>query len=150
MRASSKIALALLASAALASAAAAQDGGRPFTVTLTGQAELTGGATQADTNGSGTARVTINPGQQRVCWDIDVANLDPLTAAHIHRGGTTQTGAPVVAFFNPGQPVVLDGCTTARVDRALLMELIQNPQRFYVNVHTAVYPGGAIRGQLGK
>jgi len=36
------------------------------------------------------------------------------------------------------------------VDRRLLMDIIQHPQDYYVNVHTADFPGGAIRGQLHK
>jgi hypothetical protein len=34
------------------------------------------------------------------------------------------------------------------VDPALLDQLAQHPKRFYVNVHTGEFPGGAIRGQL--
>jgi hypothetical protein len=148
------LALSFLASATLiASAVAAQpvaEGGRKFTTTLTGQAELTGGAATADLDGSGTARVTVNPGQQRVCWDITVANLDTLTAAHIHRASATATGGIVVTFFHFGDPVDLEGCTTTPLSRALLKEIMQTPQNFYVNVHTSVYPSGAIRGQLAK
>lgn len=148
------LALSFLASATLiASAVAAQpvaEGGRKFTTSLTGQAELAGGAATADPDGSGTAHVTVNHGQQRVCWDITVANLDTLTAAHIHRGAATATGGIVVTFFHFGSPIDLEGCTTSPLNRALLKELIQHPERFYVNIHTTVYPGGAIRGQLSK
>jgi hypothetical protein len=41
-------------------------GGLPFTVELTGAAEVTGG----DPDGSGTATVTVNPGTGEVCWTI--------------------------------------------------------------------------------
>jgi hypothetical protein len=29
------------------------------------------------------------------------------------------------------------------------MELIRNPEDYYINVHNAEFPGGALRGQLG-
>ena len=36
------------------------------------------------------------------------------------------------------------------VPRALSLELLEHPQRFYVNVTNEQYPEGAIRGQLHK
>lgn len=39
------------------------------------------------------------------------------------------------------------GCR-AGVDRALLEDILQNPNDYYVNVHNATYQPGAVRGQL--
>jgi hypothetical protein len=36
------------------------------------------------------------------------------------------------------------------VPRALSLELLEHPQRFYVNFTNEQYPEGAIRGQLHK
>jgi hypothetical protein len=39
------------------------------------------------------------------------------------------------------------GCTT--VDRELAVAILENPENYYVNVHTVpLYETGAIRGQL--
>ena len=152
------VALSFLASAALmATAALAQppdQGGRKFTTTLSGAQEVnathpTGGA--GDPDGTGTASITVNVGQQRVCWDITVNNIAAPTRGHIHNAPALINGWIVVGFFEP-TTVALNGCTptTQPVDRALLMDIIQHPQNYYVNVHNADFPGGAIRGQLAK
>jgi hypothetical protein len=59
---------------------------------------------------------------------------------------------PIVVGFFEATDVRLKGCTptTQPVDRRLLMDIIQHPQDYYVNVHNADFPGGAIRGQLKK
>jgi len=145
-----RIAAVLVASAGLVLASAAPavtaaDGGRPFTIELTGEAEVTaaGVPNQGDLDGTGTARLWVNPGQEQVCWSIVVAGVEPIMAAHIHVGAATTTG-PVVVPLNP----YTGGCTT--VDRDLALELIRNPEAYYVNVHNTPYPAGALRGQLER
>ncbi|MDP9221175.1 MAG: CHRD domain-containing protein [Actinomycetota bacterium] len=139
-------ALAALATAlALAPATpAAAQGGHPFTTTLTGAAEVDpqGVPNQGDPDGVGTATLTINPGLGIVCWTITVSGVDPITAAHIHVAPPTAPG-PVVVPLTP----YTGGCTN--VDRALALAIITHPAAYYVNVHNATYPAGALRGQLG-
>lgn len=155
MRAHFKATVGLLAIIPLiATTAIAQpvsEGGRKFSTELTGEAEVTaaGVPNQGDLDGTGTASVTVNVGQQRVCWDIDVDGIAPPTRGHIHKGAPTTTGGIVVGFFEP-DTVDLNGCTTAPVDRTLLRDIIQNPQDYYVNVHNPDFPAGALRGQLSK
>lgn len=127
------------------------DGGRKFSTELTGEAEVNaaGDPNKGDLDGTGSASITINVGQQRVCWDIDVDDIAPPTRGHIHKAPSTTTGPIVVGFFE-ADTVDLNGCTTTPVDRALLRDIIQNPQDYYVNVHNADFPAGALRGQLSK
>jgi hypothetical protein len=40
------------------------------------------------------------------------------------------------------------GCKTA--DAAVVKDIMGNPANYYVNVHNAAYPKGAVRGQLTK
>ena len=54
------------------------DGGRPFTVALTGAAERPG---PGDPDGSGTARLSLNPGQEEVCFTLTVENIRLLREA---------------------------------------------------------------------
>ena len=134
-------------------AAPVSQGGRKFATTLTGAAECNAAGTcnLGDPDGTGTAAITVNVGQQRVCWDITVNNIAAPTRAHIHKAPAGVAGPIVVGFFEAAN-VDLDGCTptTQPVDRALLRDILQHPQNYYVNVHTADFPAGAIRGQLSK
>jgi hypothetical protein len=125
--------------------ASAEAAGRPFTVELTGEAEVTsaGVPNQGDLDGSGTATVTVNPGQGEVCWSIEVADVAPIMMAHIHSAVATTTG-PIVVSLNPYE----GGCT--EVSRALALDIVRNPSSYYVNVHNMEFLAGALRGQLDR
>lgn len=129
----------------LAFATPAAAGGRPYTIQLSGANEVNGAGVpnQGDPDGSGTARLWINPGQGEVCWAIEVSGVDPITAAHIHIAPVTAPG-PVVVPLEPYS----GGCTD--VTREIALALITNPDGYYVNVHNMTYPAGALRGQLSS
>ena len=124
--------------------ALAEDGGRPLTTTLSGAAEVPG---PGDTDGTGTFSARLNPGQEEICYTLTVESIATATAAHIHRGAEGESGPPVVTLEAPADGST-DTCVSARRD--LVNEIIQDPAAFYVNVHNADFPSGAIRGQLGK
>ncbi|HEV2818426.1 MAG TPA: CHRD domain-containing protein [Allosphingosinicella sp.] len=136
--------LAALAIAATAASPQQGEGGRPYSVAMTGAAERPG---PGDPDGSGTATFRVNAGQGRVCYTLTVANIDPATAAHIHRAPSNAPG-PVVVGLTPPTSGSSEGC--ADVTRALAQELIRDPGAFYVNVHNAAFPAGAVRGQLSR
>jgi hypothetical protein len=143
-----RIAIALVASIGLLLAsvmsASAASGGVPFTVELTGEAEVTreGVPNQGDLDGSGTATVTINPGLGEVCWSIEVTGVETIRAAHIHKAPSTTTGG-IVVHLSPDT-----GCTA--VERDLALDIVLHPSSYYVNVHNDPYLAGALRGQLDR
>jgi hypothetical protein len=106
----------------------------------------------ADPDGSGRAGVDAR--DSRVCWSASWANIATPTRGHIHQGAAGTNGPIVVPFFEApnGLPATLDsvsGCTTG-LDPALVRSIRSNPSGFYVNLHNAEFPGGAIRGQLHR
>lgn len=119
-------------------------GGRPLSATLTGAAEVPG---PGDPDGSGEAHITLNQGRGLVCFQLSVADIAPATAAHIHVGPVGVAG-PVVVGLTPPTGGSSSGCVSADPD--LIKDIKQNPEEYYVNVHNASFPAGAIRGQLSK
>jgi CHRD domain-containing protein len=157
MTASKLLALALLGSASLVTSAFAEpvaEGGRKFTTPMSGAEECNAsGCGVGDPDGSATGHVTVNVGQQRVCWEFtNVANIAVPNRGHIHKAAAGSNGGIVVDFFNVavGTQGPLTGCTTAVLTRELLNDIIQNPSSYYLNLHNEPFPAGAIRGQLEK
>jgi hypothetical protein len=142
------IVLTLLAVLSLTSIAA-KDVTYFFTANLTGEAEVNsaGVPNQGDLDGTGSATIRINYGQGTLCWEIRVAGITlPASAAHIHVAPAGVAGPVFVGLSAPGTKGFASGCTS--VSRDKLKAIIDNPEGYYVNVHNADYPAGALRGQL--
>lgn len=129
----------------------AEAGGRPLSAILTGDAEVPG---PGDEDGGGVMNLTLNSGQEEICWELTVNDIMPPNRAHIHRGEAGTNGGVEVFFFDTVIPTPipvpenLSGCVD--VPRSLIKEIRSTPESFYVNVHNEQYPAGAIRGQLMK
>jgi len=138
--------LALAAASGLALAACetvTEQVAETYQAVLSGAREVPG---PGDPDGSGTAEVSIADRLDNFCYEIDsVINIGPATAAHLHRGAEGVSGPPVVTLDAPTDGES-NGCK--EIGEALADEIERNPSGFYVNVHNAEYPDGAIRGQL--
>ncbi len=107
---------------------------------LAGKSEVPKGSPR----GKGVVTLHLNAAKSTVCWDFKgVSGFDKATAAHIHRGRAGVAGPVVVPF---GAAYKSKGCTKA--PKATIGKIEEHPNAYYVNVHSAKYPGGAIRGQL--
>jgi CHRD domain len=114
----------------------------------------------ADPDGRGLA--LVRSGRERVCFAVGWTRIGPPIFAHIHAGAAGVNGPVVVLFFDvpelaaagppgalPATVSAVGGCV-AEDDPALLRDIRRQPADYYVNVHNAEFPGGAIRGQLRK
>jgi hypothetical protein len=107
---------------------------------LLGSAEVPKGAPA----GRGIVNLTLDGAKGRVCWTFEgIKGIDRALAAHIHKAPAGKPGPIVVPL---GGAYKAKGCTTAA--KAVVSAIEAKPGAYYVNVHTAKYPAGAIRGQL--
>ncbi len=120
---------------ALAVAGSRQDG--ELKAALSGKTEVPAG----HPTGTGTAEVTLEAA--RVCWEIRTRGIGKAAAAHIHKAAPGKAGPVVVPF---GAAYKAKGCTAAPA--AAIRAIRARPAAYYVNVHTAKFPAGAVRGQL--
>jgi CHRD domain len=134
---------ATLTAGSLGLGAASAQATPPHDGILSGAAEVPG---PGSPDGTGRFSVTTDIENRTVCYELTATLSSPATAAHIHRGAVTASG-PVVVPFNAPSSGQSNGCVEVD-DPALLEEIEGNPFGFYVNVHNADFPDGAIRGQL--
>ena len=126
-----------------ASGAAAQ-GVQFFNAEMLGGFVVGGG----DPNGAGSASLMVQvegTSDVFINYNLMVTNIAKPTAAHIHRGGPGQNG-PIVATLNPPSNGSSTGVIVSSDQWAF--DLADNPNGFYVDVHTTQFPNGAIRGRL--
>jgi CHRD domain-containing protein len=83
-----------------------------------------------------------------LCYGLQVTNIGKPVAAHIHQASRGDNGDVVVTLKQPrrGNPGASKQCVDVPANVA--DDIRSNPGGFYVNVHNAKFPGGAIRGQL--
>jgi hypothetical protein len=131
-----------------------------LTTTLDGAQEIspTGMPGAGDPDGRGFALVVgTDRAPTTLCYVLAVRRIAPAAAAHIHMAPAGANG-PIVVHLTPpadgfsadcvtegdlmpnGMPVFTGGATASQI--------LADPAGFYVNVHNADFPAGAIRGQL--
>jgi hypothetical protein len=115
----------------------------------------------ADSDGIGTARITLDADIGEVCYDLNFTRIGTPDKAHIHTGAegvpgpvfillfdvNAQTGTPNDEISNDLEKGRIDRCNE-NVDKAKIAQVMGNPEGFYVNLHNSRYPAGALRGQL--
>ncbi len=122
------------------------EGATRLTATLSGASEV---PTPGDPDATGRATVNLDVSKTEVCYEVAVQRIDRPVGMHIHQGEAGRAGDVVVPLTTPtASDTTTTGC--ANVDATLIGRMAANPDNFYVNVHTAAHPQGAVRGQLSR
>jgi hypothetical protein len=132
---------------------------RVFVAPLSGAEEVA--LEEVETLARGQAFFQINEDGTELSYRLIVANIENVAAAHIHLAPAGVNGPVVVFLYGPGpingrfSGVLAEGTITAS---DLVGQLAGDPLsdlmdeimagNAYVNVHTAQYPAGEIRGQI--
>jgi hypothetical protein len=106
--------------------------------------------TVGDPAGSGEAYTVVDTTTGRVCTVVVVRGVVGIIAAHIHKGAAGVIGPHAIDLNTPvdyGTGVGYS-VTCTQESPALVADLVANPSGYYVNVHSAGRPLGALRGQL--
>ena len=147
----------------IATPVGAGNGGRPFSLRLSGADEVPANPHGDADNGS--VNLTINVGQQTVCWQFGELTLTAGEAlpfaGHIHEAPAGVAGPVVIPLFLPPEPPTpgvptppteypTDEQCVEDVDRFLIVDIFRNPSNYYVNLHNAQHPTGVVRAQLDQ
>lgn len=104
-----------------------------------------------ESGAQGVAVIKINADTGVIKYLVFATDL-PATIAgspgvHIHAGAAGQTGGIVQHFDLTGRN---DGLVAAgrATNPELAKDILENPENYYVNVHTVKCPMGTVRGQL--
>lgn len=111
-----------------------------FKATMSGANETTPNASVA----TGTATLVFNTTTKIFTVTVTHTVATP-TAGHIHKGAAGVSGPIIFPFAAAASPI---SYTSAALDATQEADL--NANLYYVNVHTAAFGGGEIRGQLIK
>ena len=88
----------------------------------------------------------IDLGQDQLCYFLQLEGLGDASSAHIHHAKHGESGPVVVTLPLPGGPA---DETCVKLDTSLLRSMADQPAEYYVDVHSAGKPDGALRGQFG-
>jgi len=87
----------------------------------------------------------IDLAQEQLCYFFQLEGLSDAAAAHVHQAKDGTSG-PVVMTLTLPSDAGEEVCE--KMNKSLLQQMADHPGEFYIDVHTAAKPDGAVRGQF--
>ena len=112
-----------------------------FAATINGASEVPANASAA----TGTATLNFNTFTKIFVIDVTHSLAAAATAGHIHKAAVGASGGVIFGFGTITSPFTYTSLALTAGQEADL-----NAGLYYVNLHSAAFPGGEIRGQLIK
>lgn len=103
------------------------------------------------TAASGKLDISYNKTSKILYYTVSWKSLSSIpVGSHIHGDASRGENAPVKVDFTAALPKTVDGTYSGMVvvDEVAIMEADLLSGKYYVNIHTALNPGGEIRGQM--
>lgn len=108
---------------------------------LTGDTEVPGPGS------GGTAEATLTYDGDRLCLAGTTTGVGAIVNGHVHAGLAGEAGPPVVDLgIETEGDGPFEGCAQVGAEGGVVLV---DPASYYVNLHTAEFPDGAVRAQLG-
>lgn len=124
---------------------------------------------EGDPDGRANATLRLEPERETVCLGANWRDLQgDVTALHIHRAPEGQTGPHHIEILNDerltgawnqvefcvqvtgGHHAQEAGGHHGAEPADVIQAVVDDPEQFYLNVHTTAFPEGAIRGQIDR
>jgi CHRD domain len=121
-----------------------QIGRTVFAVNMSPSQEVPSNASTA----TGKGLLVLDPVTKKFTASITVTGMTA-TAAHIHTGFAGTNGGVIFPFTEtaPGSGVLVAAADASMTDAQIVA---LNAGGLYFNAHSAAYPGGEVRGQIGR
>jgi CHRD domain-containing protein len=99
-----------------------------------------------ESKGTGSVIATFDTDSNKLSWKGTLSGLSgPVTAAHFHTADVGRNGAVAVAIIGADKDAFEGSATLTDTQAEDLMA-----GKWYVNIHTATYKAGEIRGQVTR
>jgi hypothetical protein len=116
-----------------------------FEVDDGGPDDFSFGQGEEGADGIGLLQVDVDHGE--VCVYVTTTASPVYTGFHIHEGAMYENG-PIVVGFEPPHDDTGETSDCVAADPALLQDIVDDRDNYYLNVHNTQHPAGAVRSQI--